>query len=157
MRSKMNILFVCLGNICRSPMAEYVMRAKVKQAHLEHMISTDSAGTSGWHDGEDMHHGTANVLQAHGIDKSGFVSRKVKLSDWESFDYMIAMDDTNLRDLEALFGKHPEKLFQITALCDDLDVDHIPDPWYTGDFNQTYKLLDKCCDMLLLKIQESLR
>ncbi len=150
-----NILFVCLGNICRSPMAEYVMREKIKQAHLQHKIQTASAGTSGWHDGEGMHCGTADILDQHKIASNDFVSRKVRSKDWADFDYLIAMDNENLRDLEKLFGHHPEKLFQITALCPDLGIDHIPDPWYTKNFQQTYALLDQCCDALLTKIRQT--
>ncbi|AEW76453.1 protein tyrosine phosphatase [Aggregatibacter actinomycetemcomitans] len=151
--SLVKILFVCLGNICRSPMAEYVMREKVKQANVQKHIITASAGTSGWHDGEDMHCGTADILDRHKISSNGFVSRKVRSTDWTDFDYIIAMDNHNLRDLERLFGSHPKKLFQITALCPTLGTDHIPDPWYTKDFNQTYTLLDQCCDALLAKIR----
>lgn len=152
MQPQINILFVCLGNICRSPMAEFVMREKIRQAHLDNCIFTDSAGTSGWHDGENMHHGTAQTLAKHAIDHRGFTSRKVRKSDWEQFDYLVAMDNQNLRDLEAIFGKQPKKLFQITTLCEDLAHDHIPDPWYTGDFDETYHLLEQCCQALLEKI-----
>ncbi|MCQ9329531.1 low molecular weight protein-tyrosine-phosphatase [Pelistega suis] len=155
--AKIHIQFVCLGNICRSPMAEYMMREKIKQAHLEHTIFVDSAGTSGWHNGENMHEGTAYILQQHQIDTKGFTSSQVKKSDWDTFDYIVAMDNNNLRDLENLFGKHPEKLFQITSLCPNLSHDHIPDPWYTGDFNETYRLLDECCDALLKRVKERLK
>ncbi|MGX2948684.1 low molecular weight protein-tyrosine-phosphatase [Frederiksenia canicola] len=155
MKPQINVLFVCLGNICRSPMAECILREKIRLAHLEHVIFTDSAGTSGWHDGENMHHGTAHVLAKHEIDHRGFTSRKVRKTDWEQFDYLVAMDKHNLHDLEKLFGKAPDKLFQITTLCENLPHDHIPDPWYTGDFDETYRLLDQCCDALLAKIRQT--
>ncbi|MGY4677830.1 low molecular weight protein-tyrosine-phosphatase [Pasteurella sp. P03HT] len=147
------ILFVCLGNICRSPMAEFLMREKIKQATLQNVIETSSAGTSGWHDGENMHCGTAEILDLHHIDSAGFQSRKVRSEDWSLYDYIIAMDDNNLQDLEALFGHHPDKLFKITDLCPQLDYREIPDPWYTKNFQQTYQLLDQCCDALLNKIR----
>ncbi|TCP97221.1 protein-tyrosine phosphatase [Cricetibacter osteomyelitidis] len=156
MKPRIHILFVCLGNICRSPMAEFIMLDKVKKAHLDNRIFTASAGTAGYHDGDGMHCGTADMLDLHNIDSRGFVSRKVRMSDWQQFDYIIAMDDSNLRDLERLFGRHPEKLFKITALCPDLAYDHIPDPWYSGNFAQTYELLDQCCDALLLKLKTEL-
>ncbi|KYK94293.1 low molecular weight protein-tyrosine-phosphatase yfkj [Aggregatibacter actinomycetemcomitans serotype e str. ANH9776] len=133
------------------------MREKVKQTNLQKYIITASAGTSGRHDGEDMHCGTADILDQHKIASNGFVSRKVRLTDWTDFDYIIAMDNDNLRDLEQLFGARSEKLFQITALCPTLGIDHIPDPWYTKDFNQTYTLLDQCCNALLAKIRREHR
>lgn len=147
------ILFVCLGNICRSPMAEFLMREKIKQATLQNEIETSSAGISGWHDGENMHCGTAEILDLHHINSAGFQSRKVRAEDWLSYDYIIAMDDANLQELEALFGHHPEKLFKITDLCPQLDCRNIPDPWYTKNFHQTYQLLDQCCNVLLSKIR----
>lgn len=154
---KINILFVCLGNICRSPMAEYLMRDKIAKAGLSDFITTDSAGTSGENDGDGMHCGTAEVLDRLNIRSNDFVSKKVRSKNWAEFDYIIAMDDSNLRDLERLFGKQPEKLFQITTLCPDLGYNHIPDPWYTGRFNLTYELLNKCCDALLEKIKKEKR
>lgn len=149
-----HLLFVCLGNICRSPMAEFMMREKIKQAGLETVIKTSSAGTSGWHDGEDMHCGTADILDQCHIDSTGFRSKKVQPIHWQEFDYIIAMDNSNLQDLERLFGHHPDKLFKITDLCPDLGYDHIPDPWYSKNFNQTYQLLNPCCDALLAKLRE---
>ena len=161
-QTKINVLFVCLGNICRSPMAEYILREKVKQAGLQDKIAVQSAGTSGWHNGEGMHCGTADMLDLHKIPSNDFRSSQVQKSDWQGQDYIIAMDDQNLRDLEAIFGHHPEKLFKITGLTpqlsDELGIDHIPDPWYTKNFEQTYQLLDRCCDILLeqLKIRHHL-
>lgn len=81
------ILFVCLGNICRSPMAEFIMRDMLAQQGLATRINVDSAGTSGWHDGEDMHAGTAKILDSLGINHTGFHSSKVKARDFEYFDY----------------------------------------------------------------------
>lgn len=145
------ILFVCLGNICRSPMAEFIMKDKVKKLGLSQYFQIDSAGTSGWHNGENMHCGTADILDQHKIESHGFVSSQVKKSDLDFYDYIVAMDDSNLSDLEKLLGKS-EKIFKITALCPDLGIDHIPDPWYTRNFTQTHQLLNECCEALLTKI-----
>ena len=101
------ILFICLGNICRSPMAEYLFRAMAAERGIA--VQTASAGTSGWHDGEGMHCGTADVLDGLGIASQDFVSRKIKKSDLNDYDYLIVMDDSNLRDVEKLFGRQPEK------------------------------------------------
>lgn len=106
------ILFVCLGNICRSPMGEFVLRHRAEEAGVGHRIHTDSAGTSGWHDGENMHQGTQQILAQQGMDNTGFTSSKVKRSDIDHYDYILAMDDNNLRDLEKLFGEHPREIIQ---------------------------------------------
>ncbi|WP_373754355.1 low molecular weight protein-tyrosine-phosphatase [Neisseria weixii] len=146
------ILFVCLGNICRSPMGEFVLRHRAEEAGVGHRVHTDSAGTSGWHDGENMHQGTRQILAQQGMDHTGFISSKVKRSDIDHYDYILAMDDNNLRDLEKLFGKHPEKLFKLTDLIPESGYDHVPDPWYTGDFDETFRLVDSGSMALLKKL-----
>ena len=109
------ILFICLGNICRSPMAEYLFRAMAAERGIA--AQTASAGTSGWHDGEGMHCGTADVLDGLGIASHDFVSRKLKASDVRDYDYLIVMDDSNLRDVEKLFGRQPEKSSKSPTCC----------------------------------------
>lgn len=146
------ILFICLGNICRSPMAEYLFRSMAAERSIA--VHTASAGTSGWHDGEGMHCGTADVLDGLGIASHDFVSRKLKASDVRDYDYLIVMDDSNLRDVEKLFGRQPEKIFKITDLLPKgSGYDHVPDPWYTGSFNETRDILTACCDVLLTRLQ----
>ena len=146
------ILFICLGNICRSPMAESLFRDMAAQRGIP--VQTASAGTSGWHDGEGMHCGTADVLDGLGIASQDFVSRKLKASDVRDYDYLIVMDDSNLRDVEKLFGRQPEKIFKITDLLPQSSgYDHVPDPWYTGSFNETRDILTACCDVLLTRLQ----
>ncbi|UOP04188.1 low molecular weight protein-tyrosine-phosphatase [Conchiformibius kuhniae] len=144
------ILFVCLGNICRSPMAEYLCRDLAKKRGIA--LHTASAGTSGWHDGEFMHCGTAEVLDGLNIASQGFASRKLRDADFAEFDYLIVMDDHNLRDVRARFGTH-DKIFKITDLCPESGYDHVPDPWYTGNFNETRDLLTRCCHQLLDALQ----
>jgi len=134
------ILFVCLGNICRSPMAEYVLRHRTREAGMGNAIITASAGTSGWHDGEDMHEGTRRALKQHGIDPSGFI---------------IVMDDNNLRETEKQLGFHPGKIFKLTDLIPDSGYNHVPDPWYTGDFDETYRLVDAGSLALLEKLKQA--
>ncbi|MFP5074445.1 low molecular weight protein-tyrosine-phosphatase [Neisseria sp. WLZKY-1] len=146
------VLFVCLGNICRSPMAEYVLRRLAAERGLSDKIRAASAGTSGFHDGEDMHRGTKTVLQRHGIDTGGFTSRKIEATDKQHYDYIVAMDDANLAELERLFGRHPDKLFKLTDLIPESGYSHVPDPWYTGDFDETYALAAAGCAALLDKI-----
>ena len=146
------VLFVCLGNICRSPMAEYVLRRLAAERGLSDKIRAASAGTSGFHDGEDMHRGTKTVLQRHGIAAGGFTSRKIEAADKQRYDYIVAMDDANLAELERLFGRHPDKLFKLTDLIPKSGYSHVPDPWYTGDFDETYALAEAGCAALLDKI-----
>ena len=143
------ILFVCLGNICRSPMAEFLLRDMAASQGLAAQISVDSAGTSGWHDGEDMHVGTAQILDALHIDHSGFHSSKVKASDFEHFDYIIAMDGDNLQTLEKQFGHHPAKMFVVTDLVPELGYHGVPDPYFTQNFQETQTLLQAACQVLL--------
>ena len=89
-----------------------------------------------------------------GIASHDFVSRKLKASDVRDYDYLIVMDDSNLRDVEKLFGRQPEKIFKITDLLPKgSGYDHVPDPWYTGNFNETRDILTACCDVLLTRLQ----
>ena len=134
-------------------MAEYIFRNMAAQRGIA--VQTASAGTSGWHDGEGMHCGTADVLDGLGIASHDFVSRKLKASDVRDYDYLIVMDDSNLRDVEKLFGRQPEKIFKITdVLPANSPYDHVPDPWYTGNFNETRDILTACCDVLLTRLQD---
>lgn len=147
-----NILFVCLGNICRSPMAEYIFRDVAAKRGIQ--AACKSAGTSGWHDGEFMHCGTADILDGLNIDSRDFVSSKVPANCMQVYDYVLVMDDNNLRDMQKQFGKNPQKLFKITDLLPEHSpYDHVPDPWYTGNFVETREILSQCCEILADKIQ----
>ena len=149
-----NVLFVCLGNICRSPMAEYVFRHIAAENNTNLQISSASAGTSGWHNGENMHRSTAQILKQYGIDSSVFTSSKVSQADFDRYDFIIAMDDQNLADLEKLFGRHPEKIFKLTDLLPDSGYNYVPDPWYTHDFEETYRLTQAGSAALLKKLNQ---
>ena len=109
------ILFICLGNICRSPMAEYLCRHMAAQRGIA--VQTASAGTSGWHDGEGMHCGTADVLDGLGIASQDFISRKIKKSDANDYDYLIVMDDSNLRDVENFSAGSLKKSSKSPTFC----------------------------------------
>lgn len=137
-------------------MAEYLFKAQVQNQGLSEAISVSSAGTSGWHDGESMHPKTALVLTTQNIEHDDFISSKVKPSDFQTFDYLIAMDDDNLHQLEALFGTHPDAIFKITDLIEDATIDHIPDPWFTGDFQETESLLTQACKALLARVIQNM-
>ncbi|MBO7380745.1 MAG: low molecular weight phosphotyrosine protein phosphatase [Neisseriaceae bacterium] len=140
---KIKILFVCLGNICRSPMAEFVMRDLIAKANLSDAIATASCGTSGWHNGEDMHTGTKRILQEQGIDTQGFVSSRLSENALLHYDYIAVMDDNNLIDTEKKLGKNPQRIFKLTDFVEDFDF--VPDPWYSGNFDECFKIIQKCC------------
>jgi protein-tyrosine phosphatase len=133
------VVFVCLGNICRSPMAEGVFKHLVKQAGLEDKISIDSCGTGGWHIGEAPHVGTQKVLAKHGIDYR-HQARQLHSVDYDEANYLIAMDSDNLRDImrAGTGGAEVAKLLDYAKGIEEADV---PDPYYTGRFDEVYDLV----------------
>jgi protein-tyrosine phosphatase len=149
------VLFVCLGNICRSPMAEAVFRNLVKKEGLDHKIEIDSAGTGGWHIGNPPHEGTTTLLLDKNISTEGIKARQVVDHDLDEFHYIIAMDAQNLGDLHRLAGSR--KTGYIGRLLDfvpDSNVEDVPDPYFTGNFNEVYELVEKGSKNLLEFIRE---
>lgn len=145
------VLFVCLGNICRSPISEAVMRHLVENKGLSDQIKIDSAATSSWHIGEPPHKGTKAKLKEFGISTSGMKGRQLSTEDFETFDYIIGMDSSNVRNIRQMLGQpeHP-KIFRFLDLTDHKK--DVPDPYYTGDFQETYELVVDGCEALLEKI-----
>lgn len=147
----MRVLFVCLGNICRSPMAEAVMRDLVEKRGLSRSIKVDSAATSSWHIGEPPHKGTQKKLKEFGIMTSGMKGRQLSGDDFEAFDYIVGMDSSNVRNIREMLGQpdHPKifRFLDLTAHQKD-----VPDPYYTGDFQETYELAVEGCEALINKI-----
>ena len=147
------VLFVCTGNICRSPMAEGVFRHLVEEAGLSDQIAVDSAGTISYHVGERAHRGTRQVLQKHGIDYDGR-SRQVTSADFANFDYLLAMDRGHY---EALQSRKPEGDGPVIRLyleyADGISNMDMPDPYYNGNFEQVYRLVDAGARGLLAAIR----
>ncbi|MFJ7733893.1 low molecular weight protein-tyrosine-phosphatase [Lysinibacillus sp. NPDC097231] len=145
------VLFVCLGNICRSPMAEAVMRDLVKKKRLSNKIGVDSAATSSWHIGEPPHKGTQDKLREYGISTKGMQGRQLQNADFDNFDYIIGMDESNIRNIRTILGNPSSpKIFRFLDLTDHRK--DVPDPYYTGNFQETYDLVLEGCHALLEKI-----
>ena len=153
------ILFVCHGNICRSPMAEFVFKDMVQApekyglsaAALDRFYAA-SAATSTEEIGNPVHPGTRNLLKRHGISTAGKYARQMTKKDYKEYDYLIGMDQWNIRNMLQICGEDPQH-----KICRLLDfTDHprdIADPWYTGDFETTYQDVLEGCRALVRKLE----
>lgn len=145
------ILFVCHGNICRSPMAEFVMKDMVRKAGLENRFVIESKAARRDELGNDTHYGTKAKLRQMSVP---FAKRRATLldrSDYDAYDYLIGMDEENMRDMLRLFGGDPNgKIYKLLRFADE-DRD-VADPWYTGNFDETYEDVLKGCTALLRMI-----
>lgn len=149
------VLFVCLGNICRSPMAEAVFRDLVKREGLENEIIVDSAGTGDWHIGHPPHQGTQKILTKNKISFDGMKARKVHEKDLEEFDYIIGMDVENIGNLRKMAGyKKTGTISRLLDYVQETDVLDVPDPYYTGNFDEVFTLVQKGCEALLHTIRK---
>lgn len=145
-----NVLFVCLGNICRSPMAEAVFRNLVEEKGLSNKIFVDSAGTSNWHEGEPPHEGTRKKLDELNISYDGIVARQIKENDFSNFDYIITMDDQNMNDISETFTFNDDIVVRkLMDFVPNPKEKNVPDPYYTGDFDYTYELVEEASKHLL--------
>lgn len=142
------ILFVCHGNICRSPMAEFVMKDMVKRAGMEDAFCIASAATSAEELGNPVHYGTRAKLREAGISCAGKTARLVARKDYDAYDWIIGMDRANLRSLHRLFGGDPDG--KVHLLMEYAGENReVADPWYTGDFDATYDDVVAGCAALL--------
>ena len=142
------ILFVCLGNICRSPMAEYVFKDIVAKNGQEKNFYVSSAATSTEEIGNDMHYGTKEKLLEHNIPFQKHKAKQLKKEDYNKYDYLIGMDGANIRNMFRIFGGDPERKIHKLLFFAGSDRD-IADPWYTGNFADTYMDVEEGCKNLL--------
>lgn len=147
------ILFVCCGNICRSTMAESVMTYMVNQRGLQDRFFISSAATSREEIGNPPHHGTVNKLRQLGIPVVPHRAVQMTKNDYEKYDYLIGMDDWNIRNMQRIVGGDPEhKIFKLLEFAGS--ARDIADPWYTGNFDATYYDIEEGCSALLEKISK---
>jgi protein-tyrosine phosphatase len=146
------VLFVCLGNICRSPLAEGIFAHLVRERGLEGRYLADSAGTGDWHVGQPPDRRAIAAAQKRGVPLPS-IGRQVRRKDFEEFDLIVAMDKNNRRDLESLAPaaqRHKIKLMREYEPAEDRGAD-VPDPYYGGpyEFDSVYEMLRRCCERLL--------
>lgn len=142
------ILFICHGNICRSPMAEFVMKQLVKNEGLEEQFEIASAATSTEEIGNSVYPPARRKLAEHGIGCEGKTARQMTRADYHYYDYIIAMDRNNLRNLKRMFGEDTEHKISLLMEYTQRPGD-VADPWYTGDFDATWRdVLEGCRGLL---------
>ncbi|MEX0799486.1 MAG: low molecular weight protein-tyrosine-phosphatase [Bacteriovoracaceae bacterium] len=152
------VLFVCLGNICRSPAAEAVFLRMLKEQGLENQFVVDSAGTSGYHDGEKADSRMIEQASTRGIEVPS-ISRQFTAKDFREFDHIIVMDDSNYKNVVALDpkGQYESKVSKLTDYASEKyqGFDHVPDPYFGGEegFDLVLDLLEDCCANLLNKVR----
>ena len=146
----MNILMVCLGNICRSPLAEGILRTKLTTDFF-----VDSAGTGGWHAGQSPDERSIATARNYGIDISNQKARKFSVSDFDTFDHIFVMDQSNFKDVLNLAPDNVAKSKVALILGPSKEV---PDPYYGGQdgFEKVYHLLDQACEEIAIKIKNTL-
>jgi len=154
------LLFVCLGNICRSPSAEAVMNALLEREGLSDKVQCDSAGTIGYHDGSPADARMMFHAAQRGITLTSISRKFDHARDFDSFDMIIGMDEQNIADLKTMdsYDQYQGKIYAMTEFCSNHEYSEVPDPYYGGDagFELVLDLLEDACKGLLSEIKPSL-
>ena len=142
------VLFICHGNICRSPMAEFLLKSMVQEKGISDQFYIASAATSTEEIGNPVHYGTRKKLSEYGISCNGKYAVQMTRADYDRYDYLIGMDQWNIRNMQRIVGK--DEKGKIRRLLDFTDHPRdIADPWYTGNFDITYEDIREGCEALL--------
>ena len=147
-----SVLFVCLGNICRSPTAECIFREKAKVSKLD--IFCDSAGTASWHVGSFPYQPMQLAAKDRGFDISKLRARQIKIADFNEFDLLVVVDQENRSNLQNLCPEQSDKVHLLTDYSlEDLEYDYVPDPYYTRNFNQTLDIIEASLNGLVESVR----
>lgn len=147
-----NILFVCHGNICRSPMAQFVMQYLVDKEGLSGYFYIDSAATSREEIGNDVHYGTKQKLKEMGIPYEFHASRQLRMDDLNRYDFIIGMDQANIFNMQRILKSNDKCYTLLSFARSDRDI---ADPWYTGNFDVTYRDVNEGCTALLRYLKDN--
>ena len=150
-----NILFICHGNICRSPMAEFVMKDLVRKEGLEDRIQIASAATSSEEIGNPVYPPARRELARHGLSCAGKTARRMTAKDYDAYDYLVYMERYNLRNMLRIVDDPDGKMRSLMSFAGS--GEDIDDPWYTGDFSGVYAQIDRGCRALLEELKTELR
>jgi len=148
------ILFVCHGNICRSPMAEFVMKDKVRRLGREGDFHIESAATSAEEIGNAVYPPARRKLREHGIDCRGKTARQMTRADYDKFDYIVGMDRANIRNMNRICGGDPQGKIRLLLDFTDRAGEEVADPWYTDDFDAAWRDIEYGCRNMLDRIQK---
>lgn len=151
------VVFVCLGNICRSPMAEGLFKKRIKDLGLEKDILIESRATSSWEVGNPVHRGTKQILNQNHIKTDDMYAKQISDSDFNNFDYIIGMDESNVHTLIKMNKRNGHKIHLYLDILNESNKKSIPDPYYSGNFVETYEHIMSAIDLWIEKFKNELK